>query len=560
MDLTLIKQTLTYLESLTLLCVEDDKDIRIAYRDIFEDLVDRLIFAVDGKDGYEKFINEDIDIIVTDYHMPNLNGLEMIEQIRAINKDIPIVLITAINGENIIIKALQLHVNNFIQKPIEYEQLLEVMLDSSKLLIANDFLKQERDKKLNELQEKHDYTSYQEDLAFQKELNILRNDFYYQMIDAQTTSLVDFLYQPLDVVSGDAYTARRIDEHKTFYLIVDGMGKGLSASLSAMIMTSFVNHIIDKMIEYDSFSLNILVKESIDYIKPILLEEEALAVDCIVFDNIYNKLEYAKFAMPALLLEDKEQNIVRLKSNNPPISKYQKDYQISEYDVTGLEKFLFYSDGVIENMTVYENKTYAEFIEDDFRSSFTKEEFKSKLFKKIDKAEDDITLIFINRLNLQDTLVDKRTFDTSLADIDLADEWYTNLWQNITQDGKTIFNAGVTFTELFMNAYEHGNLGIDAKTKHRLIEDDIYIDTLKAKEVGCSKKISVKVDKVTYESSSYIITQIGDEGEGFDTQALSKIFRNSRTFNGRGVFVARNSSLGIYYNTKGTLVLYLNKI
>ncbi|MEA3330764.1 MAG: response regulator, partial [Campylobacterota bacterium] len=117
MDLTLVKQTLTYLESLTLLCVEDDKDIRIAYRDIFEDLVDRLIFAVDGKDGYEKFINEDIDIIVTDYHMPNLNGLEMIEQIRAINKDIPIVLITAINGENIIIKALQLHVNNFIQKP-----------------------------------------------------------------------------------------------------------------------------------------------------------------------------------------------------------------------------------------------------------------------------------------------------------------------------------------------------------------------------------------------------------------------------------------------------------
>lgn len=560
MDLTLQKQTLTYLESLTLLCVEDDEDVRISYQNIFEDLVDKLIFAVDGEDGYEKFKSQEIDIVVTDYNMPNLNGLKMIKKIRTIDKNVPIILITAINSEDVIIKALELHVNNFIQKPIEYKQLLEVMLDSSKLLIANNFLKEQRDKKLNELQEKHDYTSYQEDLAFQKELNILRNDFYYQMIDAKSTSLVDFLYQPLDVVSGDAYTARRIDEHRTFYLIVDGMGKGLSASLSAMIMTSFVNHIIDKMIEYDSFSLNILVKESIDYIKPILLEEEALAVDYIVFDNIYNKLEYAKFAMPALLLEDKEQNIIRLKSNNPPISKYQKDYQISEYDVSGLEKFLFYSDGVIENMTIYENKTYAEFIEDDFRSSFTKEEFRAKLFQKIDKAEDDITLIFINRLNLNDTLVEKRVFNTSLADVDLADEWYTNLWQNITEDAKTIFDAGVTFTELFMNAYEHGNLGINAKTKHRLIEDDIYFDTLKAKEVGCSKKISVKVDKVVYESSSYLITQICDEGEGFDTQTLSKIFRNSRIFNGRGVFVARKNSLGIYYNTKGTVVLYLNKI
>ena len=440
-DLERQNQTLEYLKSLTLLCVEDNEDVRVSYKVIFEGLVEKLIFAVDGEDGCKKFINEEIDFIITDYRMPNLNGLEMIKEIRSVNKDIPIILVTAIDDKEIIINALKLHVNNFIQKPVEYDQLLEVLLDSSKLLIANNFLKEQRDKKLNELQEKHDYTSYQEDLAFQKELNILRNDFYYQMIDAKTTSLVDFLYQPLDVVSGDAYTARRIDKHRTFYLIVDGMGKGLSASLSAMIMTSFVNHITDKMIEYDSFSLNILVKESMDYIKPILLEEEALAVDYVVFDNIYNKLEYAKFAMPALLLQDKEQNIIRLTSNNPPISKYQKDYQISEYDVSGLEKFLFYSDGVIENMTIYENKTYAEFIEDDFRSSFTKEEFRAKLFQKIDKAEDDITLIFINRLNLQGTLIDKKTFNTSLADIDLADEWYTNLWQNITENSKAIFNA-----------------------------------------------------------------------------------------------------------------------
>ena len=63
------------------------------------------------------------------------------------------------------------------------------------------------------------------------------------MIDDYGISLVDFLYQPLDVMSGDAYCARRIDKSSTFYLMVDGMGKGLSASLTAMIMTSFVNHI-----------------------------------------------------------------------------------------------------------------------------------------------------------------------------------------------------------------------------------------------------------------------------------------------------------------------------
>jgi two-component system, HptB-dependent secretion and biofilm response regulator len=57
-----------------------------------------------------------------------------------------------------------------------------------------------------------------------------------------------------------------------------------------------------------------------------------------------------------------------------------------------------------------------------------------------------------------------------------------------------------------------------------------------------------------------MVTQITDEGDGFDTQILSKIFRNSTKFNARGVFVSRKNSLGIYYNSKGNSVLYLNKI
>ncbi|MDA3908446.1 MAG: hypothetical protein PF437_05115 [Sulfurimonas sp.] len=80
----------------------------------------------------------------------------------------------------------------------------------------NKYLEESRNTKLQELEEKDKYSSYQEDLAFAKELNILRNDFYYQMLDSTYTALVDFSYQPLDILSGDAYSARRIDKNKTF--------------------------------------------------------------------------------------------------------------------------------------------------------------------------------------------------------------------------------------------------------------------------------------------------------------------------------------------------------
>lgn len=414
--------------------------------------------------------------------------------------------------------------------------------------------------KVQQLQEKENYSSYQEDLAFAKELNILRNDFYYQMIDDKHISLVDFLYQPLDIISGDAYSARRVDNHRTFYLLVDGMGKGLSASLSAMIMTSFVNHLIDRMLEYDSFSLDILVKESMDYIKPILLEEEALSIDYVVVSSAYEMLSYAKFGMPSILMEDSNGDLVKLKSNNPPLSKWDSNFIIDEYSIKNIDKFLFYSDGIVENTLKDGNRLYSEYIEEDFLQSFTREEFKNRFQEKINEPEDDITLIFINRLPIEKSTFKEKVFETSLEELERASEWYEGVLQEIKNSSQVINEAALVFTELYMNAYEHGNLGINSVLKNKLLSDDVYFETLSEKELTCSKKISVKVSQVFYKSSLYVVTQITDEGDGFDTQILSKIFRNSLTFNGRGVFVSRKNSLGIYYNAKGNSVLYLNRI
>lgn len=410
------------------------------------------------------------------------------------------------------------------------------------------------------LQEKEDYTSYQEDLSFAKELNILRNDFYYQMINSDGITLVDFLYHPLDIMSGDSYSARIVDNDTTFYLVVDGMGKGLSASLTTMIMTSFINYFVDKMLKADNFNLNLLILESIEFIRPILLPEESLSIDYIVINNRENLLYYSKFAMPSTLMENSKNKIVKIKSNNPPLSKWQEGFLLDSIDISDIGKFLIYSDGLVENTTKYEDKVYIDFIEKDFLNSFTREDFKDSFLEKIKHQEDDITLIYIHRLNQTSVKLANKTFSSTLQEIDSANSWYMSLWEEITPDKKILSSINLVFTELYMNAYEHGNLGIDAGSKHILIENDEYFDTLLEKEKKTNKKISVKVDRVKHNSYSYIITQITDEGDGFDTQLLSEIFRSSQTFNGRGVFISRKNSLGIYYNSKGNSVLFLNKV
>ena len=546
--------------SLTLLCVEDNKTTQLLYKALLQEEVKELICAEDGEKGFNAFLEHSIDIIITDYEMPILSGIEMVRKIREVDANIPIIFATAIDDTNIIIEALHLGVNGFVKKPIHSSELLHALENASKLLLANRVINERREKELNELQKKDEYYASQENLAFAKELNILRNDFYYQMVGEQNISLIDFLYQPLDVISGDAYSARRIDQHRTFYLIVDGMGKGLSASLTTMTMTSFVNHIIDKMIEHESFSLDILIKESIDYIKPILLDEEALAIDYILFDHHYNRLHYAKFAMPVFLLQDKNNTIIKLKSNNPPLSKWQDSYKIDEYDIKNVDKFLFYSDGIVENSVNEKNATYADYIVEDFQNSFTREELKEKIFSKITMQEDDLTLIFINKFDYTNSHITQKIFQTSLKNVEDAGDWYEKLLGEMCENPTLSYKANVVFTELFMNAYEHGNLGIDASTKHKMLEEDTYFDSLLEKEQSCNKNITVDINKITNQTSTYIVTQITDEGVGFNTQILSEIFRNSQTFNGRGVFVSRKNSMGIYYNTQGNSVLYLNKI
>ena len=415
--------------------------------------------------------------------------------------------------------------------------------------------------RLEKLEKSEEYASYQADLTFKKELNILRNDFYYQMVDSKITSLVDFLYKPLDTLSGDAYSARRIDKNRTFYLLVDGMGKGVSASFTTVIITTFINHLIDKMIEHDSFSLDIVIRESMEFIQPILLDDEVLAIDYICFDSYFSVLEYAKFAMPPFLLQDKQDNIIKIKSNNTPMSKWQSSYRLDTYKIHNIEKFLFYSDGIVENSTDVTGTPYGVFIEDDFKVSFTREEFKDKFYARIQEQEDDLTLIFINSLDMrQETLLAKKTFETSLEDVENASVWYEELWQGFGVDMKVAYKAGVVFTELYMNAYEHGNLGIDTQKKHRYLQEDIYFEKLVELEENCFQKITVEVYRFKETLSDYIVTKICDEGKGFDTQILSQIFRNSQRFNGRGVFVSRKNSMGIYYNSKGNCVLFLNKI
>jgi two-component system chemotaxis response regulator CheY len=84
-----------------------------------------VIEAVDGTDALEK-LNEDIKVLITDYNMPNMNGIELIKAVRSgsVNKSIPILMVTTESEDAKKQEGKQAGATGWITKPFDKETLV----------------------------------------------------------------------------------------------------------------------------------------------------------------------------------------------------------------------------------------------------------------------------------------------------------------------------------------------------------------------------------------------------------------------------------------------------
>lgn len=125
------EEIIKVLKTIKVLYVEDEESIRDGLKNNLSNFFERFECAIDGVDGLEQFKNSEFDIIVTDIEMPNLNGLAMVEEIREIDKNIPIVIVTAFNQVRYLEKALELSVDGYISKPFKAIKLLDRIYKAS---------------------------------------------------------------------------------------------------------------------------------------------------------------------------------------------------------------------------------------------------------------------------------------------------------------------------------------------------------------------------------------------------------------------------------------------
>lgn len=118
------------LKKATLLIAEDDPIAMVPLSNTLKRYFQTVYTASDGNEAYRYFLDHPIDLILTDMRMPNRDGIALIQMVRTIKPHMPILIMSAFQDTETLRKAIPLHVIDYLIKPIQIDEILELALKS----------------------------------------------------------------------------------------------------------------------------------------------------------------------------------------------------------------------------------------------------------------------------------------------------------------------------------------------------------------------------------------------------------------------------------------------
>ena len=111
-----------------ILIVDDSRTSRKILRNILEEAGNEVVAeGVDGADGVEKFKEFKPDITTLDITMPVMDGLEALKNIKAIDSNAKIIMITAAGQQNKMLDAIKHGASEFVTKPFEADAVIKLI-------------------------------------------------------------------------------------------------------------------------------------------------------------------------------------------------------------------------------------------------------------------------------------------------------------------------------------------------------------------------------------------------------------------------------------------------
>lgn len=107
-----------------ILLIEDQRKLADNIREYLESETYAVTAIYDGREGFEKAMTQDFDLLILDINLPGMDGYVICSMLREKKKDMPILMLTARTKQKEIVHGLNLGADDYLKKPFDLEELL----------------------------------------------------------------------------------------------------------------------------------------------------------------------------------------------------------------------------------------------------------------------------------------------------------------------------------------------------------------------------------------------------------------------------------------------------
>lgn len=136
----MIEKNFVIFKNCTALIVDDDisllEDLEVILRFFFKE----VLIATDGNKAFEIYKKNKIDVIFSDYVMPDLNGYELCKKIREIDLKTPIVILSSHSDRDKLLSLIDMNLSGYIIKPYNFEDITNTLKKIIKATEENSLL------------------------------------------------------------------------------------------------------------------------------------------------------------------------------------------------------------------------------------------------------------------------------------------------------------------------------------------------------------------------------------------------------------------------------------
>ncbi|WP_277053154.1 two-component system response regulator RssB [Zestomonas thermotolerans] len=221
--------------SATLLIIDDDDVVRASLAAYLEDSGFSVLQAANGLQGLEVFERDKPDLVICDLRMPQIDGLELIRRISALEAEVPVIVVSGAGGMSDVVEALRLGAADYLIKPLEDLSVLEHSvhraLDRARLRLENRRYREKLETANRELEASLHLLQEDQNAGRQVQMNMLPLTPWQADDLSFSHQIIPSLY-----LSGDFVDYFRLDEHRVAFYLADVSGHGASSAFVTVLL------------------------------------------------------------------------------------------------------------------------------------------------------------------------------------------------------------------------------------------------------------------------------------------------------------------------------------